>query len=855
MVKFFLIVFISISSMVAQAPDAGQPKPEDIQNKSTKPIKKISMEEAKKNTVEMPGLITLLQDTTNGKMYMLIKKEQLDKEYIHFVYGKNGQNNTGVNRGWPYSSKVIKFKRYFTRIEFEVQNNSFYFDPENPLAKSSDANISTAILASSNIISEKDGSILIGVDNIFLTESLYQISRGFIPGSSNKNPFKLGRLAKDRSKYISVKNYPENTDLIVQYVYTNPVPTNWGSDGGVTDPRSMNVSLQHSFIQMPENEYKPRMTDPRIGYFSTQITDMTVADDPTPYRDMIHRWHLEKKNPDQERSEVVQPIVWWIENTTPHEFREAIKEGVLAWNKAFEKAGFINAVEVKVQPDDAEWDAGDIRYNVLRWTSSPNPWFGGLGPSFTNPRTGQILGADIMLEYVWFTNRVKYEKLYETFNVDESMENKKVANEVYCHAGNVIQQGNQFGMIALGKAVSEFDQLEQHRLLYEGLVDLVLHEVGHTLGLNHNFFASNLHTFNTIHDRHITEPVGLYSSVMDYTPVNIGPDPKHHGQYYSTIPGPYDIWAIEFGYAPSLKNPEDEKRRIKSLMEKSTQKEYGFGNDSDDMRSPGRGLDPRIMTFDMSDDALAYAKQRMDIVRSLYPNLLKRFEVSGDSYHAFKNAFSTLNREYSSCANVISRYVGGVYIDRSMVGQIGKKEPFVPVSRDKQKWAMTLLKEYIFAPEAFEVSEEMYRHLQWERRGFSGTKDPQIHDMVLNVQKNILSQLLHPNVVKRIVNSGLYGNRYGLNEMMNDLTTACFSSDAGSNINTMRINLQTEYTKRLISVVNNKGKGKHGHVAVSIAFENLNKIKKYASRFNGVNDQTKAHRKHLIYIIDKALDT
>ena len=126
--------------------------------------------------------------------------------------------------------------------------------------------------------------------------------------------------------------------------------------------------------------------------------------------------------------------------------------------------------------------------------------------------------------------------------------------------------------------------------------------------------------------------------------------------------------------------------------------------------------------------------------------------------------------------------------------------------------------------------------------------------MMLNVQKNILSQLLHPNVVKRIVNSGLYGNRYDLNEMMNDLTTACFSSDAGSNINTMRINLQTEYTKRLISIVNNKGKGKHGHVAVSIAFENLNKIKKYASRFNGVNDQTKAHRKHLIYIIDKALD-
>ena len=109
--------------------------------------------------------------------------------------------------------------------------------------------------------------------------------------------------------------------------------------------------------------------------------------------------------------------------------------------------------------------------------------------------------------------------------------------------------------------VGEFSELEQHRLIYEGLVDLVLHEVGHTLGLSHNFFATQMHSLNNIHDRHITEPVGLYSSVMDYTSANIGPDPKHHGQFYTTTPGPYDIWAIEYGYTPSLENPEDEKRR------------------------------------------------------------------------------------------------------------------------------------------------------------------------------------------------------------------------------------------------------------------------------------------------------
>ena len=497
-----------------------QPKPPEKQKKKT-------MEEALKNTKEIPGLFTIYQDTTNGKAYMLVEKEQFDKEYIHFVHGLNGQLNAGVFKGSYRGSKIIKLKRYFNRIEFEVQNNAMYFDPKSPLSRSSDSNVSSAILASSVIIAEKDSGSLISIDNVFLSESLHQITRGFIPGGTNKNPFRIGKLAKERTKYSGIKNYPKNTDFIVQYVYSNPTPTNWGSDVGLTDPRSVNVTIQHSFIELPENNYKPRFEDPRVGYFATQQTDMTSADDPTPYRDMIHRWHLEKKDPSQSRSVVKEPIVWWIENTTPNEFRESIKEGVLAWNKAFEKAGLINAIDVKVQPDDADWDAGDIRYNVLRWTSSPRPPFGGYGPSFVNPRTGQILGADIMLEYVYFTNRVKYEKIYDTFASGDLP-----SDDLQCLAGNYIQQGNMFGMMAMGN-VSNYSNLEQHRIIYESLVKLTLHEVGHTLGLTHNFYSSNLHSFTNIHDRHITEPIGLTSSVMDYVSANVGVDSKNHGQFYT----------------------------------------------------------------------------------------------------------------------------------------------------------------------------------------------------------------------------------------------------------------------------------------------------------------------------------
>ena len=848
-IPLFIVFFVFAQETNNSIP-ASKETEKKLKNILTAAPKIKKMEDAIKGKVHIPGLISLYQDSVSGALSMVINKSQVGAEFIYFVHAKEGQLNAGVFRGNYRGSRIIKFNRYFNRIEFEIQNNSFYFDPNSPLSRAADANISTAVLASEFITAESDSLVMISADNVFLTEALHQISRATNPMAKNKNPFRLGRLVKNRSKYSNLKNYPENTDISVQYVYSNPRPTNWGSDEGLTDARSVNVTLQHSFIQAPKNEYKPRYEDPRVGYFVTEITDMTTADDVTPYKDLIHRWNLEKKHPEQFVSVPVKPITWWIENTTPVEFRDAIRDGVLAWNKAFEKAGFNNALEVKTQPDDAEWEAGDIRYNVLRWTSSPNPPFGGYGPSFVNPRTGQILGADIMLEFVHFTNRVKYERLYEPITTgNQAQENKQM-----CSSGSAKHQGNLFASKVL-KSTGRFSSLEEHRLIYEAMVNLVLHEVGHTLGLSHNFYSSNFHSLNNIYDRNKTEPVGLTSSVMDYEMVNIGKHNNWTGQYYSTTPGPYDIWAIKYGYESTLKNPVDEASRVSQLLAESTKEELKYGNDADDMRSPGKGVDPRIMIFDMSNDPIGYAQERMDLIRSLYKGLRKRYEFPGESYHSFTDAFYVLNREYRSCLTVISRYVGGMYMDRSMVGQENSELPFMAIPKETQKWAMALLDKYAFSPNAFSVPNDIYNHLQWQRRGWSGTKDHKIHDQILDQQRNVLDQLLHVNVLKRVSDSQLYGNNYSLSDVFQDITDACFAIDAGTSVSSIRQNLQTDYTERLIKMVLNKKGEKYNNLTISLAYANLQKILKHVNKKYGVDDATKAHREFLHYRITEALDT
>mgnify|MGYP001320614141 FL=1 len=821
-----MMTFTQVSfSEASENPEESNKEVADEQNEDEKEY----LQDKVKDFESSEGFIQIYQDPKTSSLYFKIKESQLNKEIIYFAHVKDGVVTARKNRGSYLDNGVLKFEKHFDTLRLVRVNTNFYFDEESALSRSSGANISDSVIKvfPINSMNKEEDEFLIDVSSLFVSESLTPIKP--IPYPEGPPPdFVWGQMSMEKSRILSFHNYPKNTDVEIEYVFENPPSYGYEAEDAV-DPRNISISLRYSLIEMPDNDFEPRLADQRVGYFTERITDLTSVD-LTPYNDLINKWDLQKKNPEEALSEPIKPITFWLENSTPKELIPYIKEGVLAWNAAFEKAGFKNAVAVKVQPEDADWDAGDIRYNVLRWTSSPNPPFGGYGPSFTNPRTGEIIGADIMLEWVYLTNRININSIFP------------VNEENFCYLGNQMQEGNILANIVSMDSNGNKDP----KIVKQSIIRLTLHEVGHTLGLNHNFKASYLHDPVSVHDPLITQKSGVTASVMEYPAVNIAPLGVEQGDYYDVVTGAYDDWAIEFGYTPNLS--EEERNQI---LFRSDEPELIFGNDADDMRSPGRGIDPRAMTNDLTNDPITYAVQRIELVNQTFKDLPTKLEAK--SWEEFENAYQTLFRESGRSLQTISRYVGGVYVNRSTPDQNSDLNPYEPVSEKVQKRAMDVLNEHAFSPRSFPINEEILKLIQKERRGFDFRgehEDPQVHRKILGIQSSVLAHLLSGWTLDRMTDSNLYGNTYSVNQMLSDLTNSIFMEDANSKVSTVRQNLQTLYVKRLIKLLSDEASYQMTTAATYSELRNIEKIVKKRSQ----DFETQAHRDFLLWLIDSALD-
>ena len=791
------------------------------------------------------GFFDLYRSLSDGTVYLRIPTYRLEAELIYTATVTDGVVETGLFRGQYRDNKMIKLQRHFNRIDILQPNTRFYFDPRSALSRAADANAPDAVLAVMEIVAEdpasddQPGAVLVKFSPVLLSEDLVQIKPSKRPGSSPGESLTLGKFSAERSRISSIASYPDNAMVYTDYVYELAAPLAFGGDD-VTDARAITASVQHSFIKVSDNGYNPRFDDYRVGFFTDRVTDLTSRD-PAPYRDVINRWNLVKKNPDQAISEPVEPITWWLENTTPLEFREMITKAALSWNSAFEVAGFRNAIVVKQQPDDADWDAGDIRYNVLRWTSSATPPFGGYGPRFTNPRTGQIIGADIMLEFAFLTNRLRIQDLLQPDDVMPTG-----TREHHCALAAQMQADVIFAQHALVSAGA--DAALSERLIEDSLYMLILHEIGHTLGLTHNMRASQL--LPDVFDADAVAARGLSASVMDYEAVNVAPDGKTQTWFYQKRPGPYDHWALQYGYG------EYSDTQLQQVLARSNEAELAYGNDADDMRSSNNGIDPHINIYDLSSDAIGYAEMRLAHLRTVQDRLPKQYQ--GKSYQGLVNAFASLMSQYRRSGGVVSRYVGGVHINREPPNSV-ETLPYTPVDVGEQRRAMQVLNTHLFAPDVLVGARSLFARLQRQRRGFDfygEPEDPKIHKSLLRTQKSVLLHLLHANTLQRLTDTQTYGGEYSVIEMLKTLTDGIFAADLEEDVNSYRQNLQVEYVDMLVAAMSREANGHNIRAALFAQLLDLAeaiKSKIQGSDFASLSSATQAHSRYLEFILRKAL--
>ncbi|MDQ3277292.1 MAG: DUF5117 domain-containing protein, partial [Bacteroidota bacterium] len=314
------------------------------------------------------GLFTLYQDTLTGSILLYVKKAQLGPEFIYQSFSMGGPPSLFLNQNMIRETWVFNIRKKFEKLEFARANTNFYYDPESKLSKAANVDVADAVFFSDKIAMKDSGGYYINADGLFLSDKLDRVKPVFPPSVPPTAFFNLGQLTPAKSTYRKVRSFPDNTDVVVELAYDNPAPMNEGGRD-ITDARYVTVKMQHSFIEMPKNDYRPRFDDPRVGYFTQETDDMTTKK-VVNYRDLINRWHLKKKDPAAALSEPVTPIVFWVENTAPAELQQIVLDAGHQWNEAFEKAGFKNAIVMRMMPDTATWDPADIRYNVIRFVSS-----------------------------------------------------------------------------------------------------------------------------------------------------------------------------------------------------------------------------------------------------------------------------------------------------------------------------------------------------------------------------------------------------------------------------------------------------------------------------------------------------
>ena len=791
-----------------------------------------------KDAKQVPGFLPIWQK--DDRTWIEITPEQMDKPFFLSINMNRGIGERGLFAGTMGAWYTIggeyvgQFRKAAGNVQLLAKNTTFIARAGSPEERSVKNGFSDSLMGSAPIASAphpERKSILIDANALLMTDmprASYVIERAY------RNSFSFDA----RNSFIqSTKADNERTvfDVTAHYAQPRiPVPAPPPTIPGATpspfypppivleDPRSLFLGFLYTFTKLPESPMRPRLADSRIGHFGTAKVNFSDDSKYLPVHWYVQRWRMEKKDPTADVSEPVKPITFHLGNEIPEKHREPIRQGILEWNKGFERIGFKNAIVVKQQPDDADYDLGETQYSSVRWMATSTPSFGAIGPSQVDPRTGEILDADIG----WDSNVVRniralktegvvtYAPMYDAVSGELSRASDDHGHTHSRFCNHIEHASREMGFaMSLLEARGELDpdSPEADQLVFDFLKDVTMHEVGHTLGLRHNFRASTAVSQQQLTDKTYAEKNGLTGSVMEYTPVNIALKGEKQGAYFTPTLGPYDYWALEYAYKPF--SAAQESAELAKIAARASEPQLAFATDED----IGVAIDPMVNQSDLGDDPLAFFKRRMKLSQELWQRLEQRPLASGESYSVLRRRFLTGFTQMGYAMGTAAKYVGGSQLVNDYAGT--PRLPVTPIGAAKQREALTLIADGLLRSDSFKVSPEFLRKLVTERlernslflSNYVAPGSPfelNLPERVLTVQRDVLNRLMSPVVARRVVENGgripSQGQRgkqaepFTLSELYGTVQRSIWEeARIGADSDVMRRNLQREHLRRV----------------------------------------------------------